>query len=180
MTLEGVHVRTIGAGVIDGGVMGIAANADALAVGLYGAVSVFDIVNGDLIRSFGVHGSEEGDMNSCFGLRFTPDGGHILIADAGNCVVSLFTLTGTFVRCIGVDAVKSPVDVDVATNGDILVVDESIHRIFVFSSDGFALLRSFGAEGETPGLFKYPAALAIHRSQLYVLDSFSARVQAFN
>ena len=59
------------------------------------------------------------------------------------------------------------------------MADYGNHRICVFSADGSMLLRSWGSEGTGDGQFKYPTALAVRGSRLYVLDNSSPRVQVF-
>ncbi len=70
-------------------------------------------------------------------------------------------------------------DVQFAPNGELLVADHSNHRVCVFSTDGNALLRTWGRFGTADGEFKYPTALALADSKLFVLDFGSARVQVF-
>lgn len=182
-------MRTIGAGIINCEVNGVAAGPHIIVVGLQGSkdaaaatnrVLVFDRATGILNASFGREGKEEGQLSGVEGMRVTPTGDHILIAEYLNDRVSKFTVEGAFVRCIGVGELKQPFDVELPSNGDILVADRGNHRICVFSSDGSTLLRSFGSQGETPGKFNFPIALAVHGKQLYVLDRDTARVQVFN
>lgn len=174
-------MRVIGAGVIDGYVYSIATSAAIIAVSAHGpkGVWMFDVTSGDLIRSFGELGPAEGQLTGNDGLRFTPDGGHILIAEERNHRLSLFTVTGDFVRCIGVGMLRYPVDVEFTPAGDILVADSHNHRVCALSPDGSTLLRSFGSEGDAPGKFRFPTALTIHGDKLFVLDWGSARVQVF-
>lgn len=186
MTLAGVHVRTIGAGIIDGEVSCVAVSADLIAAGTYeGKVFLFDFASGELLRSIGEEGEAEGELTSCFGIRFTPDGGHVLIAEFSNNRLSLFTsTTGAFVRCVGVGTLACPCDVDFASNGDIVVAEYNSCRICVFSPDGSTLERSFGSEcdddtSDAPGQLKSPTALALHVCRLYVLDERSERLQVF-
>lgn len=183
ITLAGAHVRTIGAGAISGLVYGIAASADMIAVSSLSksdvSIMVFNAISGDVIRSIGKKGSALGQLDGCFGLRFTPDGGHILCAESDNNRLSLFTLTGAFVRCVGVGTLQAPSDVDFASNGDILVADTVNNRVCVFSGDGSILLRTFGSEGDAPSQFNYPHSLATHSDKVFVLDQFSGRMQVF-
>lgn len=176
-------MRAIG-GEIEGQVIGLAASVDLIAVCTYfGQVHLFDVVSGDLVRSFSERGDAEGQLFGCLGFRFTPDGSKLLIAEYNNKRLSLFSLTGELVRCIGAGgALKGPRDVDFAPNGDILVADADARNqhICVFSSDGSTLLRSFGVRGDGPGQFQAPGALAITRGELYVVDEDSTRVQVFN
>lgn len=67
-------------------------------------VLLFDLDSGAHIRTFGKWGTREGELQCFEGVRFTPDGGHILIACTNaQCLSSgLFTLAGEFVRRIGV------------------------------------------------------------------------------
>lgn len=178
-----MHVRTFGPEVLDGDVIAVAASADMFAVCVWSDAApqllLFDVVSGTLIRSFGLEGPGEGRLSGNEGCRFTPDGCHILIAERNNNRLSLFTLTGDFVRCVGTGCLSSPTDVDFAPNGDILVVDSLNHRICVFSSDGSTLLRTIGGQGTGVGQLLYPYTLAVYGDALYVLDRTSARVQVF-
>lgn len=180
MTLSGVLVRTIGTGVTG---LGITAGPHMLAVGTWcegsAGVLLFDVASGDLIHSFGVEGYEEGQLRGNAGLRLTPDGAHVLLAEYSNNRLSLFTVQGEFVRCIGVGVLNCPVDVEFTSSGDILVSDYGNRRICVFSPEG-DLLRAFGSVGSEAGQFTGPAALAMHGDELYVLDEGSARVQVFS
>lgn len=182
VTLDGGYVRSLGKPAITGDVLGVAASADMIAVSLQDSahqILLLDCITGDLIRSFGEDGRAEGYLTGNFGTRFTPDGGHILIAETGNCRLSLFTLSGEFVRCVGVGVVDGPFDCDFASNGDIVVSDWDTCSVYVFSPDG-ALLRSFGSCGDDePSVSQQPYALASHGDALYVLDYDSVRLQVF-
>lgn len=151
MALDGSHLRTVGEGTIDANVCCIAVRTDAsvIAVGTASSlkqVLVFDFPSGALMQTFGGSGPAEGQLAGSVGMRFTPEGDHLLIAESLNNRLSLFTVTGEFVRCIGAGELKSPMDVEFANNADILVADKGNRRICVFSPDGSTLLRSFGIE----------------------------------
>lgn len=177
MTIVGDHIRTIGEGVIDAEVVGVAASTDMIAACTCSKVFLFDINDGRLLRSFGEEGEAEGQLKGCAGLRFTPDGGHVLIVEGNNNRLSLFTLTGVFVRCIGVGKLDGPSDVAFISTGDIAVVDTRVNRVSVFSADASRPVLTVGSEGDGPGQFKSPVALAVHGDTLFVLDQGSARVQ---
>lgn len=182
MSTSGAHVRTIGEGVIDGKVVGVAASADVIAVGVQRQpkrVILFSIASGAPIRSFGDKGMAEGELSGIRSLRFSPDGGHLIVTESKNNRLSLFTLSGVFVRCIGVGTLFGPLDTDFSPTGDILVADFGNDRVCVFCADG-ALLRTFGKSGTIPGKFQCPMALGVHGGHLYVLDNESARVQVFS
>ena len=67
----------------------------------------------------------------------------------------------------------------VACSGEIIVADVNSHRVAVFSPDGKSLVRSWGSKGTEDGEFRYPTALAVAGSRLYVMDRSSPRVQVF-
>lgn len=172
VTVTGDHVRTIGDGVVNDGIVGVSANIDLIAVSshcLLGNIWLFSITTGALIRSFGVSGHAEGQLSISTGIRLTSDGHHIYIAESGNDRVSLFTILGDFVRCFGKGVLDCPLDVDIATNGDVVVADTRNDLIRVFSADGSTLVRSFGRNSGGTREFKSPTALAIHRGALVVL-----------
>ena len=188
VTLAGDHVRFIGDYVIDGSIFSIAANAELVVVGKYDSTSndrimMFDAVTGEHVRSFGKHGDVLGQLSSdCCGIRFTPDGRHIIVAaNSGTRTqgrVSVFTLAGEFVRCIGMGPLKAAFDVDFADNGDIIVCGR--YWCHLFSADLRTQLRRWGGEFESDtGQLRELAALAMCGDLLYVLDnSKSVRVFA--
>lgn len=177
MTLAGAHVRMIGEGLIGKEVWGVAANADFIAATTEVKVFVFRTDNGDLIRSLG----GEGQLSGCNGIRFTPSGRHIVVAESINDRLSEFDVdTGEPVRHFGFgDSRGHPYDVEFSSNGEIVVSEQTKTScsICVFSSDG-SCLRSFGGSGSSPGMFKFPIALAVHGDKLFVLDG--TRVHVFN
>lgn len=114
--------------------------------------------------------------------------------------LSLFTLTGKFVRCTAGEKwnchwntvtrgdghgesflpVNGPSDVEFTPGGTILVADRDQHRICVFSPDGSTLLRCFGGEGDAVGKFVYPEALAVHGDKVFAVDGANPHVEVFN
>ena len=188
VTLTGDHVRFIGVGVIDDPIWGIAANAELIVVGKYNCTSnhrimVFDAVTGTFVRAFGDYGDAPGQlMDYCMGIRFMPDSRHIIVAEDngdGRGRLSVFTLTGEFVRCIGEGELSDVCDMEFADNGDAIVCDSNCDRICVYSADGSTLLLQWGGEGDADGKFEIPTALAICGGQLYVLNGDSNCVQVF-
>ena len=187
VTLTGGHVRFIGVGVIDDKIGGIAASTELIVVVKHNCrssnrVMMFDAVTGAFVRAFGDYGDAPGQLLHCHGVRFTPDSRHIIVAESsgnGTSRLSVFTLTGEFVRCIGEGQLKGAGDVDFSDNGDVIVCDSWAHRICVYSADGGTLLQRWGGWGDTAGMFTYSCALAMCGGQLFVLDEFSKRVQVF-
>ena len=190
VTLTGDHVRFIGVGVIDDDIWGIAANAELIGVGkawctINNRIMMFDAVTGAFVRAFGDYGDAPGQlmMEYCMGIRFMPDSRRIIVAEGEHegdrSRLSVFTLAGEYVRCIGEGELRDAHDVEFADNGDVIVCDCSSHRISVSSADGSTLLRQWGDKGDADGKLQNPTALAMCDGQLYVLDSLSKRVQVF-
>ena len=191
ITLTGDHVRFIGEGMIDDPIWGIAANAELIVVGKFACFStnrimMFDAVSGAFVRAFGDYGDVPGQlMEYCAGARFTPDSRHIIVAESksnGNGGrLSVFTVAGEFVRCIGEGEVKDADDVEFTDSGDIIVCDCDSHHICAYSADGSTLLRQWGGAVDTEGVTVSlsPSALAMCGGQLYVLDAVNKSVQVF-
>ena len=188
VTLTGDHVRFIGVGVIEDPIWGIAANTELIVVGKAYCTSnnrimMFGAVTGAFVRAFGDYGDAPGQlMEYCFGIRF-PSDSHIIVAekkgDGTKARLSVFTLAGEFVRCIGMCELKGATDVELSDNGDVVVCDSERNRVFMYSADGSTLLRQWGGYGDADGDFLYPTALAIWGGQLFVMDHSSKRVQVF-
>ena len=113
--------------------------------------------------------------NSIPGLRFSPDGAHLLIADKRNNRLSLFGIDGKFVRLVGEGVVQGIEDVAFASNGDIIALDCWHRRVCKFSGDGSVLLSTFGG----PEQFLSPVAMATTLEYLFIVDERSNRVKIF-
>jgi hypothetical protein len=175
---EPQHVRFI----LIAGAWSIALHGETLAVGTNGAIELLSYASGVLICSIGSRGSGPGQIGyRCEGLRFTPDGQLIVSAEQGNKRLSMFRVSdGSFVKHIGADVVADGwKDVQFAPSGELLAADCNNHRVCVFSADGDTLLRTWGTSGSADGQFKYPTALALVDSKLFVLDCDGGRVQVF-
>ncbi len=186
VNLAGRHVRYLGAGVIEGGVECVATTDAAVFVGTASRSSgaaqhvwVFDAVSGLCTRRFGEPGSEPGFLNSCLGIRCSPDGMRIALAEFSNRRLSVFHSNGTYEFTCGAGRMKGPADVLFSRGGDLIAADPSSHCVFVFSAVDGALVHELGQHGSGPGQFQSPIALAVHGSALYVVDENSARVQVF-
>ena len=189
VTLTGDHVRFVGVGVIDDGIYSIAANVELIVVGKWDCTSnnrimMFDAVTGAFVRAFGDCGAAPGQlMKCCNGIRFARDSRHIIVAEGngyGKGRLSVFTLAGEFVRCIGDGELTDAGDVEFANNGDVIACDRyPVQCIGVYFADGNTLLRQWGDFGNADGQFDCSTALAMCGGQLYVLDEYRHSVQVF-
>ncbi|HEX3608676.1 MAG TPA: 6-bladed beta-propeller [Solirubrobacterales bacterium] len=80
----------------------------------------------------------------------------------------------------GEGQLKSPGDIAIAANGDLLVVDKGNNRVERFNQEG-KFVSKFGSEGTGNGQFKRPCSIAIDASgNLYVADAGNNRIEKFN
>lgn len=90
--------------------------------------------------------------------------------------VHYYTLTGSLLGSW--DGLVVPYDVAVAPNGDVYVVELWGHCVSYFTSTG-SFLGKWGKEGNGPGEFYNPPAIAVaSNGTVYVIDGFD-RVQYF-
>ncbi|CAH3152825.1 unnamed protein product [Pocillopora meandrina] len=75
---------------------------------------------------------------------------------------------------------KGPTGIAVNRQGDIAVVDNLRHCVFVFNKDGICL-KQIGKEGADPGQFKYPAGvLFLNNNEILIADKSNNRIQHIN
>ena len=145
------------------------------------AIEVFDYDTGNKTCSFATFGRAEGQVSSyCEGMRVTPDGKHVLVAEHSFGRLSMFTLTGVFVKTLGAGLLGDyHKDVEFGTRGEIIVADYTKNFVCVLSPDGCNVLRQW-----TPpvGAFEMacnPTALATNGSRLYVMGLRASRVHVY-
>jgi DNA-binding beta-propeller fold protein YncE len=119
--------------------MNIEAGPDQLYVADYwnDVIRIYSLESGELIRSIGGPGSGAGELDSPGGVAVGPNG-HIFVADFFNQRIQELESDGTFVRQWGTNGEKGyilaggfnyPIDVDVADDGTLFVVDGYNDRI---------------------------------------------------
>ena len=107
-----------------------------------------------------------GDQLTAPGGMITDPAGNLYVASTGSNCVYVFTATGQFIRKIGGIRGTDPgqllgvIDVAVATNGDVFILESQTHRVSVFSSSG-AFQRCWGGLGYLDGLLVQPKSIAI-------------------
>ena len=75
---------------------------------------------------------------------------------------------------------KGPTGIAVNRQGDIAVVDNLGHCVFVFNKDGNCL-KQIGKEGADPGQFKYPNGMSfLNNNEILITDQLNHRIQHIN
>jgi DNA-binding beta-propeller fold protein YncE len=145
-------------------------------------IAVFDAA-GTRVTSLGMHGGEDGQLNGPVGIGIS-NRGEIYVADRGNQRVVMFAADGSPRRVIDLEEdgeAATPIDVAVSANGkELFITTNNSHRVLVYSNQG-TFLRAWGGEGEDPGQFRFPGAIALDRAgSVYVVDVLNSRVQKFD
>ena len=75
---------------------------------------------------------------------------------------------------------SGPSGIAVNKQGDIAVVDNLGHCVFVFNKDGNCL-KQIGKEGADPGQFKYPNGMSfLNNNEILITDQLNHRIQHIN
>jgi YD repeat-containing protein len=177
-------------------------NPMAIEIDSRGNVWVFDAGNGRVeqfnqsgkyLTKFGAgSGSKEEQFaagpNEATGIVVDNKGG-IWVVDAQNARVPKWAVpnyrpswTYSFGTLGSGDGqVKSPADVDLAANGDLLVLDKGNNRVVRFDRSSLKFISKFGTAGPDNGQFSAPNSLAVDPSgNIWVADSGNYRVKEFS
>lgn len=148
-----------------------------------GAVFRFDRVSLAAKGRFGEPGSGPGQLNRPTDLVVN-GAGEILVCDALNFRVQVFTAEGQFVRAFGgpgdgPGSFSRPRSLAVDSDNNIYVLDSLFDNVQLFDPQG-RLLLDFGGHGGERGRFWMPSAIHIDRNdRIYVADTYNKRVQLF-
>ena len=104
---------------------------------------------GTYLRSFGVNGTGDGQLNVIRGIAIGP-GDDVYLADAGNRRIQVWTKDGTWLRTFGQGRFGGDMRGLAVANGQLYVSDSSNAQVDRFSLNG-TYLGSFGSVGTGPG-----------------------------
>jgi len=148
-----------------------------------GAVFRFDRASLAAKGRFGEPGSGPGQLNRPTDLAVNSIG-EILVCDALNFRVQIFSADGHFVRGFGAPGdspgfFSRPRSLAVDSDNNIYVLDSLFDNVQLFDTQG-RLLLDFGGHGRERGRFWMPSAIHIDRNdRIYVADTYNQRVQLF-
>lgn len=136
---------------------------------------------GTILRRIGSRGSGESEFNFPSHIALVAD--RLLVVDALNFRVQMFTLEGEYLGAFGIHGDQpghfaQPKGIATDPDGHIYVAESVTGLIQIFAMDGTFLL-AFGAMGSEPGSFLLPAGIHIEGNRIYVADSGNGRIQVF-
>jgi DNA-binding beta-propeller fold protein YncE len=129
--------------------------------------------DGQLEKSFGTQGSEDGQLNFANGLAITPNGQRLVVSDSQNKRLQVFTIDGNFMYTIPLKQAGLPKGISVEDDS-IYLADSLVHKIYKISIDGKksqTILQ--GRE------YKYPNDIIVEGNQIYITDRGNNRILAF-
>lgn len=139
--------------------------------------------NGKHILTMGSKGTGNGQFRDPVGIG-TDGKGRVYVADTGNHRIQVFGADGRFqygFPVIDGGLAIRPIDVAAdATGSKIFVSGNNNHKIMEYAAPG-RLVRQWGGNGESGGLFRYPASVVVStEGDVYIADALNSRVQGFD
>ena len=134
-------------------------------------------------RSFGLHGSENGELHWPYDL-VQDQTGHIYITDGDNHRIQIFDSGGHFVHVFGSQGsakgmVKRPTGICIGADQLIYITEYANHRVSVFQTTG-EFVASFCKYGSEKGDLCYPVGVTVDEDGfVYVCDQGNNRIQVF-
>ena len=138
---------------------------------------------GELIKSFGSKGSEDGQFNDPSGVDVDEEG-RIIVCDTYNHRIQVFDDDGSFLHSFGSygsseGQFDQPSGVGVDRDGNIVVCDSLNHRIQVMDIEG-NFIRCFGTKGSGDSQFACPGSVDVDgEDRIVVCDSENRRMSVF-
>ena len=146
---------------------------------------IFNAQTGDLERTVGTRGKEEGEFNLALQVTTAKDG-TVYVTDSGNFRVQAFSADGNFKMAFGQVGRKTgnfarPKGIATDAEGNIYVVDSAFGNFQIFN-DKAQLLLFVGERGsrDMPGRYMLPAGIDVDEDgRVYIVDQFHRKVDIF-
>ena len=138
---------------------------------------------GELIKSFGSKGSQDGQFDKPFGVDVDGEG-RIIVSDTHNYRIQVFENDGSFIRSFGSRGSSEnqfyfPYGVVVDRDGNIVVCDCGNHQIKVVDIEG-NLIRCFGTFGSGDSQLYCPISVDVDgEGRIVVSEDRNERVNVF-
>ena len=138
---------------------------------------------GELIKSFGSYGSEDGQFDDPYGVDVDEEG-RIIVLDTANYRIQVFENDGSFLRSFGSfgssdGQFHGPNNVVVDGDGNIVICDTWNDRIQVMDIEG-NFIRCFGTSGSGDSQLSYPRGVDVDgEGRIVVCVSGNGRVSVF-
>lgn len=138
---------------------------------------------GEVIRTIGERGEEEGQFNFPTSICIDKTG-DAYVVDAMNFRVQIFNKDGVFISAFGeigdvAGTMARPKGIAVDTFGNIYIVDGLFHVVQIFDRAG-RFLYTFGKQGREKESFWLPNGIYIDgNNYIYIADTYNARIQVF-
>jgi hypothetical protein len=136
---------------------------------------------------FGSGGGPEPEFNRPQSIAIDAKRSELIVADACNHRIGVFTLEGRLLRWhgspqtagSGQEQICYPYGLALLDDGTALVSEYGNHRVRHMSLQDGATLALYGTPGAGKGELASPWAVTVMKGSAYVLDSGNARIQAF-
>jgi hypothetical protein len=159
---DGTWVRFIGLGVLEKP-NGVDCRDDIIAVSSYGSgIGIFSWSSGNLLAQFFNRGHGPGQLDVLAGVRLLANGSGVVAVDSFLCRLSVFSLTGEFVRALGSkeQGLDRPCDVlECGAGGSFIIANRGGHNLIKISRDG-ELAEVYGGYRTHDDGFIQPGSLA--------------------
>ena len=123
--------------------------------------------SGEVIRKFGIRGTEREQVLDVIALCFSPDGKHILVSD--HACLRLFTVEGAFVRDLIPDILHIGYYIDVLYSGTCIFALNKHDYVYVFSAETGEHIRVISVRVSVPAY--HPSSFTAYKNQLFVLKT---------
>jgi hypothetical protein len=134
-----------------------------------------------VLAVYGGGGTDPGKFTYLQDVTLDSQGNMYTVEGAGqNARIQKLAPDGTPLGQWGQSELQWPRRIEVDRQGNMIVSDSGVNKVFKYSASG-ALIWAIGGAGSGPGQFNNPAGLAVDsQGNIYVGDAYNHRVQKFS